>query len=88
VASVPGYRVTYAIQGKSFFKGAEYCKVSGKVEITQSGVPVNYLPTFDYYFRTDPSGSAYADIWYVYTVAGQTQEVHVLGGAGGATVAK
>lgn len=87
VTTPAGYKVTYTINGKTFFKGAEYCKVSGKVEVTGVGVPSNYLPVFDYYFRADPTGASYADIWYAYTIAGQTQEIHVLaGGAGGATV--
>ncbi|MEM3164753.1 MAG: hypothetical protein QXO51_04920 [Halobacteria archaeon] len=84
VTSPAGYKVTYTIGGKTSFKGAEFCKVSGKVEVTSAGISAAYLPSFDYYFRTDPTGAAYADIWYVYTDAGQTSEVHVVAGAGGA----
>ncbi len=86
VAAPAGYKVTYAISGKTFYKGAEYCKVSGKVEVTQAGISAAYLPTFDYYFRTDPTGAAYAEVWYVYAAAGQTQEFNILAGGAGATV--
>lgn len=55
-----GYSVTYTIDGKTQYKGAEYCKVIGKVE--GAGLPAGY--TWEYYFRWDQAKANYAEVCY------------------------
>ncbi len=66
-----GYSVTYTIDGKTQYKGAEYCKVIGKVE--GAGLPAGY--SWEYYFRWDQAKANYADVCYKISYPGApTQE--------------
>ena len=68
------YQMTYTIDGKTGYKGKEYCKVTGKAE--NSALSGSY--TLEYYFRWDSTQTKYSDLCYKVTVSGQSQEACVL----------
>lgn len=75
------YKASYTIEGKTQFKGSEYCRVKGKVEIPGATAELQGL-SYDYYFKVDATGTTYSDIWFVMNIPGQPQqEIHIESGA-------
>ncbi len=65
------YSVVYTIDGFTQYKGAQYCKVTGKV--TGTALPEGY--SWEYYFKTSSDAKTYSDVCYKISYPGApTQE--------------
>jgi len=68
--AIESYKVTYTIDGKTQYKGQEFCKVIGHVE--GANLPTGY--SWEYYFRFDKVTGDYAEVCYKISFPGMPSQ--------------